>query len=354
MLIPPKLKKGDRVAIVSLSSGMLGEDFCSHNIEIGVRRLRELGLEPVFMPNALKGIAFLKDHPEKRAEDLKAAFLDNEIKGIICAIGGDDTYRTLPYLMEDYEFIRAVHNAPKLFTGFSDTTINHLMFYRLGMQTFYGPNFICDLGEIAGEMLPYTKEAFLSYLEENIQKDIRPSKVWYEERRDFSKAAVGTERVTHREGHGFELLQGSERFRGELLGGCLESLYDILSSARYADQREICERYHIFPSLDEWKGKILFVETSEEKPEPELVRKELEALRAKGVFDAVSGIIVGKPQDEQFYEEYKLIYKEVVDNPGLPILYNVNFGHALPRTVLPYGACVQVNAKEQIISFKDM
>lgn len=30
-----KLKKGDRVAIVSLSSGMLGEEFCSHNIEIG-------------------------------------------------------------------------------------------------------------------------------------------------------------------------------------------------------------------------------------------------------------------------------------------------------------------------------
>ena len=36
-----KLRKGDKVAIVSLSSGMLGEAFCSHNIEIGVKRLRE-------------------------------------------------------------------------------------------------------------------------------------------------------------------------------------------------------------------------------------------------------------------------------------------------------------------------
>ena len=51
-----KLRKGDRVAIVSLSSGMLGEPFCSHNIEIGTGRLRAYGLEPVFMPNALKGI----------------------------------------------------------------------------------------------------------------------------------------------------------------------------------------------------------------------------------------------------------------------------------------------------------
>ena len=37
-----KLRKGDKVAIVSLSSGMLGEDFCSHNIEIGVKRLKDV------------------------------------------------------------------------------------------------------------------------------------------------------------------------------------------------------------------------------------------------------------------------------------------------------------------------
>ena len=40
------------VVKVRLSSGMLGEEFCSHNIEIGVKRLKEYGLEPVFMPNA--------------------------------------------------------------------------------------------------------------------------------------------------------------------------------------------------------------------------------------------------------------------------------------------------------------
>ena len=37
-----KLRKGDKVAIVSLPSGMLGEEFCSHNIEIGVKRLKEI------------------------------------------------------------------------------------------------------------------------------------------------------------------------------------------------------------------------------------------------------------------------------------------------------------------------
>ena len=109
------------------SSGMLGEEFCSHNIEIGVKRLKEYGLEPVFMSNALKGIEYLKEHPEARAKDLKDAFLDDSIAGIICAIGGDDTYRILPYLMKDEDFIKAVQKNPKLFTGFSDTTINHFM-----------------------------------------------------------------------------------------------------------------------------------------------------------------------------------------------------------------------------------
>ena len=46
-------------------------------------------------------ILYLKNHPESRAQDLKQAFLDKDIKMIITAIGGDDTYKTIPYLMED-------------------------------------------------------------------------------------------------------------------------------------------------------------------------------------------------------------------------------------------------------------
>mgnify|MGYP002707892434 CR=1 FL=1 len=63
-----KLRKGDKVAIVSLSRGMLGEEFCSHNIEIGVKRLKEYGLESVFMPYTLKSIECLRAHPEARAK----------------------------------------------------------------------------------------------------------------------------------------------------------------------------------------------------------------------------------------------------------------------------------------------
>lgn len=349
MIKPNNIKKGDRIAIVSLSSGELGEDYCSHSVAIGTKRMEEFGLTPVFMPNTLKGVDYLDKHPEKRAEDLKQAFLDDSIHGIIAAIGGDDTFRLLPYLMEDEEFVKAVLDSPKLFLGFSDTTINHFMFYRLGLQTFYGQAFLCDLAELADEMLPYSKEAFLGCFH-GIQA-IRPSEVWYEERTDFSEAAVGSDRSSHKETHGYELLCGSPVFEGELLGGCLESMYDILASTRYAEEGEICRKYHIFPEKEEWEGKIMFLETCEEKPTPELLRTELQALEKAGAFDGVHGIIVGKPQDEQYYEEYKKIYCGMFQDKNLPVLYNVNFGHASPRAILPYGARVRVDAKRQEIVF---
>lgn len=344
-----KLRKGDKVAIVSLSSGMLGEEFCSHNIEIGAKRLKEYGLEPVFMPNALKGIEYLKSHPEARAKDLKDTFLDDSIAGIICAIGGDDTYRLLPYLLEDEEFIDAVHKSPKLFTGFSDTTINHLMFYKLGLSTYYGPNFICDLAEISDEMLPYSRKAFESYIEGNEYHEIASSEIWYQERTDFSREAVGTERISYKEEREFELLQGEDYFEGRLLGGCLESLYDILTTTRYEDEKAVCEKYGLFPDIEEWKEKILFIETCEEKPVPEQFEKEIDILKEKGIFDVVNGVLVGKPQDETYYDEYKDIIVNVVNNPKLPIVYNVNFGHATPRCALQYGAMAKVDMKEKKI-----
>ena len=349
MIKPNNLKKGDRIAIVSLSSGMLGEDYCSHNLAIGTKRMEEFGLTPVFMPNALKGEDYLDKHPEKRAEDLKQAFLDDSIHGIIAAIGGDDTYRLLPYLLENQEFIHAVQNSPKLFLGFSDTTVNHLMFHRIGLQTFYGQAFISELAEMAEEMLPYSRESFLGCF--HGFHSIRPSELWYEERVDFSKAGVGTDRISHRETHGYELLCGNPVFEGELLGGCLESMYDMLASTRYRDEGEICQRYHIFPEREEWAGKIVFLETCEEKPVPELLRTELQALGQAGAFDGISGIIVGKPQDEQYYEEYKEIYREMFQDKGLPVLYNVNFGHASPRAILPYGARVRADSDKQEIIF---
>ena len=44
------------IAIVSLSSGIIGENFVKHELEIGIKRLRDFGLDVRFMPHALMGI----------------------------------------------------------------------------------------------------------------------------------------------------------------------------------------------------------------------------------------------------------------------------------------------------------
>lgn len=122
-----------------------------------------------------------------------------------------------------------------------------------------------------------------------------------------------------------------------------------MTTTRYEDEKAVCEKYGLFPDIEEWKEKILFIETCEEKPVPEQFEKEIDILKEKGIFDVVNGVLVGKPQDEAYYDEYKDILVNVVNNPKLPIVYNVNFGHATPRCALQYGAMAKVDMKEKKI-----
>lgn len=337
------------IGIVSLSSGIIGESFVSHEVDIGLRRLREYGLEVRFMPNARKGLSFLSEHPEKRAEDLLTAFRDPEIDMILCAIGGDDTYRLLPYLFEGDELKKAV--SEKIFLGFSDTTINHLMLHRVGLRTFYGQAFLADVCEIGAEMIPYSRGYFEELITTGTIREIRPGTVWYEERKSFDPSMVGTPLVSHPD-HGFRLLQGPAVFSGRILGGCLDSLYDLFDGERYADMPVLAEKYRLFPEKEEWRGKILLLETSEEKPTPDKYRRALEYLKARGVFEEVSGVLVGKPMDRTYEEEYTRLLQEVIGRPDLPILCNVNIGHAQPRCIIPFGVEARVDANEQVIRFE--
>ena len=80
---------------------------------------------------------WLARNPKARADDLMAAFVDETIDGIISTIGGEDSIRTLPYL--DLDLIR---DNPKVFMGYSDTTISHAACFKAGLVSFYGPSFM--------------------------------------------------------------------------------------------------------------------------------------------------------------------------------------------------------------------
>ena len=329
MIKPEMLKRGDKIAIVSLSWGGLGDKEYIHKYYIAKERLEnDFGLEVIAMPNALKGSKFVYEHPEARAQDLMDAFKDESIKGIICAIGGDDTIRLLPYI--DYEIIR---NNPKVFMGYSDTTVNHLMMNKAGIVSFYGPTILSEFGEYV-KMFDYTKQSVENILFSDCENyEIKSSEVWSNDFVPWKKENINIPKKLIPEEHGYETLQGNGIVTGQLLGGCIDVFPMVVGTS-------------LWPSKDEWKDKILLLETSEEKPSPDLITFYLRNLGAQGIFNVIKGILVGKPQDEKYYEEYKKVFITVMKEfncEDLPILYNVNIGHAYPTGVLPLGTDIQID-----------
>lgn len=327
MIKPRHLSKGDAVAIVSLSAGTLGEPWAVHKLYIAKERLeKDYGLNVVVMPNALKGREYLYNHPEARAADLMAAFRDKRIKAIFNAIGGDDTIRLLPYI--DFDVIR---ENPKIFTGFSDTTSNHFMMYKAGLISYYGASIITNFSEYV-KINDYTARMIKDTLFEPKETlEIPSAPYWYDDEDEkiwWKEENIHTLKQYHPEEIGYEIIQGTGVAEGELLGGCLDVFIELLGTS-------------IWPSKDEWAGKIMFLETSEEDMPCEYLTWLLRNFAAQGLFDVIHGIIVGKPARRSKYEPYKEVYRTVIGkeagHPELPILFNVNFGHAEPIGVIPYG-----------------
>lgn len=349
---PTKLLRGDTIAVVSLSSGVLGEEFASHQLKLAEKRLKDIFcLNVRYMDNSLRGIKYLSSHPEARANDLKQAMFDDTVKAIIVATGGNDTFKTIPYLMNDKEFINAVREKPKIFLGFSDTTNNHLMFYRLGMATFYGVDFLSDFGELDADMLSYTKTCFQDvFFGDDSDTEIRSSPEWYRKRTKYTKDQVGTSRGKEPEVFGFEVIHGgviAKHVKGQLLGGCIESLYEMVAGERFEEQPLVTKKYDIFPRRHEWKGKILFLESSEAQSTPDKMQHMIDYLGEYIDYNNLEGVIVGKPQDNTYYEEYKSVWQKFAARYNVPVLYNVNYGHSYPHCILPYNATAKLDLAEK-------
>ena len=338
MIKPKRLKQGDRIAIVSLSWGGLGDEEFVHKYHIAKKRLEDdFGLEVVPMPHALSGSKFVDKHPELRAKDLMDAFEDKTISAVFCAIGGDDTIRILPYI--NFNIIK---DNPKIFMGYSDSTVNHLMMYKVGLVSFYGPSIMCEFGEYV-KMFDYTKEAVKDILfSDSGDYSLIPSSEWTDDCISWDEENINVPHRMKVDTRGYEILQGNGCVQGHLLGGCIDVFMMVNGT-------------EIWPTIDEWYGAILFIETSEDKPSPEFIKWTFRNLAAQGILKVINGIIVGKPQGEVYYEEYKYVITQVVsfeeNLKSLPIIYNVNFGHAKPIGIIPYGIQVELNCENKTITF---
>lgn len=336
LIKPSCLKRGDKVAAISLSWGGAGDSAILWRYNVGKKRLQEeFGLEVIEMPHTLSGTAFVYNHPEKRAEDLMLAFKDESIKAIFTCIGGDESVRMLPYI--DFDIIR---NNPKIFIGYSDTTITHMICLKAGISSFYGPSILAEFAENV-KMFNYTKHWVEKVLFDNSAiGNISPSPIWTSEYLPWEEKNKFTERST-KPNEGYELLQGEGIARGHLIGGCIEVL-------------EMVKETEIWPDKDSWDNSIIFFETSEDKTEPQYIEYWLRNYGSQGILQKTNGIIFGKPYDNLYYDEYKKVILKVVREElklvDLPILYNMNFGHTAPMIVIPYGAEAEIDCEKKAFS----
>ncbi|MDY0256051.1 LD-carboxypeptidase [Gudongella oleilytica] len=335
LIKPERLKPGDTVASVSLSWGGAGDPEINWRYLLGKKRLEDIfGLKVVEMSTTLKGSEYVYSHPEERAKDLMDAFKDPEIRGIFSCIGGDDSIRMLPYI--DYESIR---ENPKVFIGYSDTTITHLICHKAGISSFYGASILAEMAENV-EMHQYTVDWIKKCIFENdVIGRIKHSQLWTSERLPWEEGNKDIKRKLL-PNNGYELLQGEGTVVGRLLGGCVEVL-------------EMAKGTEVWPDLETFNSSILFLETSEDMPSPENLLYALRNYGAQGILKRINGMIFGKPYHNKYYDEYKEVIIKALKEyslESLPVLYNLSFGHTSPMIVLPYGALAEIDCTQSTFS----
>lgn len=345
-ILPPRLKKGDKVAIVSPSAGL---PFLFPGVyQLGLKRLREVfHLEPVEFPTALKSPEYLQKNPRARADDLNAAFADSSIKGIIATIGGNDQIRILPFL--DGKCIAA---NPKIFLGYSDNTNFHLFLWNLGIISYYGGNLMNQFG-MQGRMHDFTVDSLKKALFEKSIGEIHSSPEWTDVDLNWEdpQNLLKTRPMFKSEGWIWHN-EKNPPVQGKLWGGCLEVIDFHLSVKRF------------IPQLDRLSGSILYLETSEEMPTEGFVYRFIASLGELGILKKFKAILCGRPKTQfcgkvppDGSERYAIHQREAVKKAlsdyecDFPVIFNLNFGHADPQTIIPNGGEVLIDCARKTISF---
>ncbi|QXE37431.1 LD-carboxypeptidase [Streptomyces sp. GMY02] len=336
-LYPSKPRPGDRIAVISPSSGLPGQFPLPY--ELGLDRLRkDFGLVPVEYPTTRK----TDSTPRERADDIHAAFADPTVKAVMASIGGDDQITVLPLL--DRELIRA---NPKPFFGFSDNTNLLAYLWNTGIVGYHGASVMCELGR-PGAMDPLTAESLRAALFASGPYELRPAERFRDRDVDWADAAALAVEPETRPGGGWSW-HGPERVvEGRSWGGNLE----ILSWLLMADRE-------IRGDLSVYDGCVLVLETSEDMPAADEVFRILRSMGERGLLRRFPALLMGRPKTWSFArpnspEEAARYAREqraavlralAAYAPETLAVFDVDFGHTDPQLVIPYGGQVRVDGR---------
>src|SRR5262245_53998285 len=146
------------------------------------------------------------------------AFADESIRAVISTIGGDDSIRILPFL--DLSVLRT---NPKIFMGYSDTTVTHFACLAAGVTSFYGPAFMAGFAESGGTHRYLVDSVRRTLLSATPVGEVSANTGgWTVERLEWSDPANQSRLRVLTPSTGWRWLQGAGRVNGPLIGGCLE------------------------------------------------------------------------------------------------------------------------------------
>lgn len=337
----PKLKAGDKVAILSPSSD--AASLYPWVLDRGLERLEStFELVPVEYSSTRKRQA----SPEERATDIMAAFSDKEIKAVFATIGGSDQVRLLPYLDSSI-----IAENPKPFFGYSDNTNLSQYLWSLGIPSYYGGALMVQFAMPGSGMLEKTTETLRLALFEGGEYSMQPSQEFTDIELEWR------DKENLKKDRKFEINEGwywdgNGKANGRLWGGCVETMLQYMSAGRP------------LPAFED-TNIILFLETAENIPDYWVVKTLLTSLGEQKVLDRTTAVLIGRPKSWDFSRqlsaqertEYKDEQRKTVIETirkyrqFIPIVQNLDFGHTDPQVIVPAGNLAYVDSSNQSIRF---
>jgi muramoyltetrapeptide carboxypeptidase len=321
-----KLKKGDYIGIFSPSSPITYS--CPKRFERAKKYLQDKEFKIVEGNLTGKYDFYRAGSIKERAEELNNLIRDPKVKCIMSTIGGMNSNSLLPYI--DYE---AFKNNPKIIIGYSDVTAILLAIYeQTGISTYYGPALVASFGELQ----PFV-DATYEYFKEITMDEIKIPYVfeipqyWTDEYVNWETQDRSKE---ERENKWITICEGVAR--GRVIGGNLNTMQGIWGSKYMPEIKD---------------GDILFIEDC--LKDAATIERSFSFLKVNGVFDKISGIILGK---HEIFDDLKTgrkpyeILLEVLGDKKLPFIADFDCCHTHPMFTLPIGCEIELDATNRKVS----
>ena len=304
LLKPERLCFGDTIGIIAPASAPPDPK----SVDLAAEAVEQFGFKPKLAKNVRARLGFLAGTDRERAADLMAMFADKKVKAIICLRGGYGSARILDRL--DYDVIR---RNPKILSGYSDITSLHFaLAQKVNLISIHAPMLN---GELANPKVPeFTKKSFLRTVME------------------AKPAGSICEGYT---GKTVAILRGGVA-EGRLIGGNLSLMCAALGT----------------PFAPSFKGKILFLEDTGEKPYS--LDRMLTHLLNAGILQQVAGVAVGVNHDcngpdvkpgGEYRQTAADVVKERLASLRVPVVTGLPFGHVDLNATIPVGVRATLDGK---------